>query len=168
MKYLKKILIALILILVIGIVTYFLIRAKPKPKPEEPTQNTTLNISITQDVCSGGYVPPSYFELKTIEDLNSNFKITLTIKNSDEKGVVYTHSHNSAEDETQNGYYCYCLFANDEISSPEVTGELVVGNTYTATLTLELEGKTFESNVLSFEFKSCTLHSFVWQLKTNP
>lgn len=166
MKYLKKILIVLALVVVIGIVTYFLIRAKPKP--EEPTQNATLNISITQDAFSGGYVLPSYFELKTTEDFNSDFKITLTIKNSDENGVVYTHSHNSAEDEIQNGYYCYCRFANDEISSPEVTGELVVGNTYTATLTLELEGKTFESNALSFEFKSCTLHSFVWQLKTNP
>lgn len=164
MKYFKKILIVLALILVIGLVTYFLIRAKPKPKPEEPI----LNMSLTQYASSGGYILPSFFELQTTDKLNADFNITLTINNSEENGVAYSHSHNNLEEETRYDKYCYCRFANDEVLSPEITGELVVGHTYTATLTLELNGKTFESNALSFEFKSYTSHIFEWQFKTNP
>lgn len=157
MKYFKKILIVLALILVIGLVTFFFIRAKPKP--EEPT----LNMSLTQYASSGGYILPSSFELQTDDKLNADFNITLIIKNSEENGVVYTHSHNNSEEETRYDKYCYCRFANDEVLSPEITGELVVGHTYIATLTLELNGKTFESNALSFEFKSYTVHTFEWQ-----
>lgn len=164
MKQLKIAVTTLILILVVGLAGYFLYRHYKK---QEPVETYKLELELAQTQGSGGYVPPSFIYLnsdaESVKTGENAFEITLTIFDENDTKLVYTHEH--PEENEQNDCFFRCCY--DEITSPETTGELVVGETYFAKVALKNENLSCESEQISFVFKSTTLHDFTYTLTKN-
>lgn len=163
MKQLKIAVTTLILILIVGLAGYFLYRHFK----QEPVETYKLKLELTQTQGSGGYVPPSFIYLnsdnESVKTGENAFEITLTIFDENGTKLVYTHEH---PEENEQGH-CFFRCCYDEITSPEITGELVVGETYFAKVALKNENISCESEKISFVFKSTTLHDFTYTLTKN-
>lgn len=158
MKQLKIAVTTLILILVVGLAGYFLY----KHIKQKNAKTYKLKIEITQNQFTGGYQPPSLISLnsdaESINNSDNQFELTLTIFNENNT-LVYTHSH-PEDNENSNCNYLLC----NEITSPEITGELVVGETYFAKIELKNENISCESEKISFVFEAGTNHIFTYTL----